>query len=77
MRPLTNCPCNTGKTQGNFVLIKTQFSSVELEARLLDEGIMVRDVTSFGAPDCIRITIGNREANRALISALNKVLKNE
>ena len=36
-----------------------------LEKRLLEKGIMVREMKSFGAPGCLRITIGTEEANDA------------
>jgi histidinol-phosphate/aromatic aminotransferase/cobyric acid decarboxylase-like protein len=40
---------------------------------LHQEGIMTRPVTSFGAPDCVRISIGDEEATTALIAALYAV----
>ena len=48
----------------------------ELEEALLMEGIMVRPVANFGAPGCVRVTIGDRAANDAYISALKKVYLN-
>ena len=50
---------------------------VVLEAALLQEGVMVRPVAGFGAPNCVRVTIGNREANEAFLQGLKKVLYSE
>ena len=44
------------------------------EAEMLKEGIMVRSVGNFGAPGCVRVTIGTAEANQAYLKALKKVL---
>jgi histidinol-phosphate aminotransferase len=46
----------------------------EFEKKMLAYGIMVRPVAKFGAPGCVRVTIGTEEANDAYIKALDKVL---
>ena len=45
----------------------------EFEMKMLDNGVMVRPVAAFGAPGCVRITLGDREANEACLAALRKV----
>ena len=62
------------RSQANFITIKPDMNDKEFEAAMLREGVMVRPVANFGAPDCIRVTIGDREANEAYITALKKVL---
>ncbi|MBT8232001.1 MAG: aminotransferase class I/II-fold pyridoxal phosphate-dependent enzyme [Saprospiraceae bacterium] len=62
------------KSQANFILIKPDMNDKAFELQMLKEGIMVRTVANFGAPGCIRVTIGDREANTAYISALTKVI---
>lgn len=62
------------RSQANFITIKPNMNDKEFEAAMLREGVMVRPVANFGAPDCIRVTIGDREANEAYITALKKVL---
>ena len=62
------------KTQANFILIQPAMNPVEFETALLQEGVMVRPVAGFGAPDCVRVTIGNREANEAFVKGLKNVL---
>ena len=62
------------KTQANFLLIKPTMDTDEFEKKMLQAGIMVRQAASFGAPGCVRVTIGTRPANAAFIAALQKVL---
>ena len=65
---------NYTPTQGNFHLIHSPIPTNELVDTLYDQGVMVRDVGSFGAPGKVRITIGTDEGNRALVKALEKIL---
>jgi len=46
----------------------------QFEAKILEKGIMVRQAASFGAPGCVRVTIGTREANTAFVAALKIIL---
>ncbi|NND16737.1 MAG: aminotransferase class I/II-fold pyridoxal phosphate-dependent enzyme, partial [Eudoraea sp.] len=61
------------KTQANFILMRPQMTPQEFEAKMIEEGIMVRPLVGFGAPDCVRVTIGTHEANEAFIDALKKI----
>ncbi len=63
------------KTQANFITIKPKMKDKLFEEAMLKSGVMVRPVVNFGAPGCIRVTIGDREANQAYLRALKKVLK--
>ena len=58
------------KTQGNFILLKPEMDISDFEDAMLRQGVMVRPVAGFGAPGCVRVTIGTREANKAFIAAL-------
>lgn len=62
------------QSQANFVMFKTEMEAKKLVELLQKEGIMVRPVAGFGAPGCIRVTIGTAEANIAFITALEKIL---
>ena len=42
----------------------------EAEAYLSAKGLLVRQVTNYGLPDHLRITIGLEEHNRAVVEAL-------
>lgn len=59
-------------TQANFILIEPNEVSNIFEAKMLEEGIMVRPVTGFGHHG-IRITIGTHEQNLDLVAALEKL----
>jgi histidinol-phosphate aminotransferase len=63
-------------SQGNFILTKPPMEEKVFEAKMLDLGVMVRPVSAFGAPGCVRITIGTREANEACLEALRKIYQN-
>lgn len=63
------------KTQANFITLKPKMKADKFEAAMLKHGIMVRPVANFGAPGCVRVTIGDRQANQAYLRALKKVIK--
>jgi len=64
-------------TQGNFVMIDPPVPDMEFVAFLEQRGIMVRPVGNFGAPGKVRISFGTREANKALLAAMEVLLKSE
>ena len=61
------------KSQGNFIMINPNMDVTEFENRMLEFGLMVRTVAGFGAPGCVRVTIGTQAANRAYTSALRQL----
>lgn len=63
------------ESQTNFVYIEPDFDSAEFTRALLSKGVMVRPCTAFGAPKGIRITVGNRKANTALINSITDLYK--
>ncbi|MCL6267266.1 pyridoxal phosphate-dependent aminotransferase [Flagellimonas myxillae] len=62
-------------TQANFFLIDPPLPELEFTELLMEQGIMVRPVSQFGAPGKVRITIGGAEANEALVEALQLLQK--
>lgn len=64
-------------TQGNFVLIDPPVNDMEFTTFLEQRGIMVRPVGNFGAPGKVRISFGVREANKALLAALEVMMKSQ
>ena len=62
------------KSQGNFILLQPNMNDKIFEAKMLEQGIMVRPATSFGTPDCVRVTIGTEEANDAFMEGMERVL---
>jgi histidinol-phosphate aminotransferase len=64
---------HTWRSGGNFVLAEVGDGSTVFEA-CKERGVIVRDTTSFGLPDCVRITAGTREGTRRAVEVLNGVL---
>jgi histidinol-phosphate aminotransferase len=64
---------------GNFVLIhfasKGEKTAAQADAYLNDHGIILRRMEAYGLPHCLRLTVGDEEANRAVITALSDFLK--
>jgi histidinol-phosphate aminotransferase len=63
----------------NFILAEfpneTGRSAPEAWAFLASRGLIVREVANYGLPNCLRITIGLEEHNRALVEALAEFLR--
>ncbi len=63
---------------GNFLLVEFpggRHSSSNANAFLMERGLIVREVANYGLPDCLRISIGLEEDNRAVIAALKEFLR--
>ncbi len=61
-------------SQANFVLVKSPDKFNNLTQLLHAHNIMVRPTENFGAPGCIRITIGDQDATDATLNALATIL---
>ena len=70
---------NTGLTfypsVANFVLVEFHkhgpYTAENAYEKLRTNGLIVRDVKAYGLPNCLRISIGVKEANDQLIAVLN------
>ena len=58
---------------GNFVLVEVG-DAAEVAAATQRDGVIVRDCSSFGLPECIRISAGRREETRRAVAVLNEVI---
>jgi histidinol-phosphate aminotransferase len=65
--------CATFDSAGNFVLCAVGDASAVAE-RAQRAGVIVRDCTSFGLPDCIRVSTGTRRETKQAVETLNDVL---
>ncbi len=63
----------TWESHGNFVLIQVGDATTVAD-RLQERGVIVRDCTSFGLPDCIRVTCGTEAETKRAVEAINEVL---
>jgi len=62
------------KSQANFCLINVGKNADEVFKDLLGQGVIVRSMTSYGYPDCIRVNVGLHDENVRLLAALETVL---
>jgi histidinol-phosphate aminotransferase len=54
----------------NFVLVQVGGNAAQIFRSLLERGIIVRPMSGYGLPDCLRISIGLPEHNERLLAAL-------
>lgn len=64
-------------SDANFVLVDTQQDADRVFQKLLKRGLIVRSGQALGYPTSIRITIGSRQENDKLLTALSDVLQGE
>ena len=64
------------KSATNFVTVKceSEKDAAQICEKVLHQGVILRNLKSFGWPDCIRISGGTREHNQKCIEALTSVL---
>ncbi len=61
-------------TETNFILVDVKRPARPVYEALLRRGIIVRSMEAYGFPNCLRISVGLPEENRALIEAISEVL---
>jgi histidinol-phosphate aminotransferase len=59
-------------TLANFVFCDLGEDAAGVASRLQDEGVAVRPLGHWGAPNCIRVTIGTPEQNQAFLRAVRR-----
>jgi len=64
----------TWESGGNFVLAEVGDAGAVCDAAQRD-GVIVRDCSSFGLAECVRISCGTREATRKGVRVLNEVVE--
>ena len=61
---------------GNFLLIRFPKergrTAQDADAFLMKRGLILRDVSSYGLSDCLRLSVGSEEANRLVVAALGE-----
>lgn len=61
-------------SQSNFLLVELGAETARIEAALVQRGIILRPLGSYGLGDCLRITVGSAADNARLLAALAEVL---
>ncbi len=61
---------------GNFVLIRFRDAAhaKRADAALTASGFVLRGMDGYGLPDCLRLTVGDEEANTGFVEALRRFL---
>ena len=63
-------------SQANFICFRTQVPAKGLYDALLEKGILIRDVSGYSMlADCLRVSVGTPEENRAFITALEAIME--
>jgi histidinol-phosphate aminotransferase len=60
-------------TSANFLFCDLGEDAAAFANRLQDEGVAVRPLGSWGAPNCIRVTIGTPEQNEVFLRAAGRI----
>lgn len=63
----------TFRSDANFILFRPPRRAADVWQRLLDRGVLVRDLTSV-VPECLRVTVGTAEEVDLFLSAMEEVL---
>ena len=58
----------------NFLLVLLGPGATAIAQRLLSQGVIVREMSGWNLPGCVRVTIGTMEENRRFIRALKIAL---
>ncbi|MFC1828531.1 histidinol-phosphate transaminase [Thermodesulfobacteriota bacterium] len=61
-------------SQSNFFLIDVKKDADDVFEKMLQQGVIVRSMTSYGYPEYIRINVGLHDENVRFIEALKKIL---
>ncbi|MDD3313697.1 histidinol-phosphate transaminase [Pseudodesulfovibrio sp.] len=71
---LTRLDCKVWPSQSNFVMFRPPMDARQVFETLLERGIIVRHLGSFGLGDCIRVNVGTDDENRRFIQTLADIL---
>lgn len=61
-------------THANFIYIEIGMDCREAFRKIMDLGMTIRPLASFGVTDAIRVTVGTPEQNRFFVECLEKVI---
>jgi histidinol-phosphate aminotransferase len=61
-------------SHANFILLIPPYDNAEFAKDMLRAGVMVRTTDVFGLPGCIRLSIGNHEANETCMKVMRQLM---
>ena len=71
---LKDLGCHVYSSQTNFLMFAPPRNAAEIFDALLQRGIIVRPLESYGFPDLLRVSIGTAEENRLFIRSLREII---
>jgi histidinol-phosphate aminotransferase len=71
---LSNFGFRVVPTWANFLFCQLGQDAVAVSHRLREEGVSVRPLGAWGAPTCIRISIGTAQQNDKFLAAMRRIL---
>jgi histidinol-phosphate aminotransferase len=71
---LTRLGCRVTPTWANFLYCELAEDAGIVANRLQDEGVIIRPLGPWGAPNAIRVTVGTPEQNKGFLAACAKVV---
>jgi len=74
LKRLPELGCAVWPSQANFVMFRPPRPAGEVCEALLQRGIIVRHLKSFGLPDNIRVNVGTADETAAFLNALKEIL---
>ncbi len=72
---LTELGLSFAESSVNYILVHLGRNASEFTASMLKHGVLVRDCTSFGLPESIRIAVDIRAKNLRVVEALSACLR--
>ena len=69
----------TNKVSGNFLLLnfkRSKLNADNVEKKLQNKGLILRETKTYGIKNCLRLTIGNRSENKLFLNTIGKIFKN-
>lgn len=62
-------------TRANFIMFRTVLPAGTIYNKLLEQGVLIRDVAGPQLPGCLRVSVGTPEENRIFIEKLKGIIK--
>jgi histidinol-phosphate aminotransferase len=73
-REMASLGCRVVPTWTNFLCCDAGRDAAEVARQLRAEGVVVLPLNAWGAPRCLRVTVGTAEQNQIFLEAFRKVL---
>lgn len=74
-RELSALGCKVWPSQANFLMFEPPVDAGALFEALLERGVIIRPLTSYGMPEKLRVSIGNEDENLEFLAKTAEVLR--